>query len=275
MKRTSLILMVVGLIVGFAVGYIVHSERPAVFDTAPQTAEAPRDQTVSSREQELLLQSIELLDQTTAELEAARNRLGRFERVAKRYDWLKQNGVQTHSLSFDESTFEPRPHLMEFLDLNETEAERFSSMSTKALTEVQAWEQSHARCTIDNATNCVYEITPLPVEFKDNFLNELGKFLPSDDVEFLNTIVDKLYDPLAGKREVSLTFIDKDVYAEKHLAQNPNSHPPDSDMMTLMVKRYDEDGNSRGSWSSTFGADNVQWMESRWAHLFTFSGDSE
>jgi hypothetical protein len=122
MKRSSFTLLLCGVLSGFIFGYVVQGHQDSVAQT-PQTATESPIEPVAAKpertmEKDLLLQAIHELDLTTAELAEATARIKRMELKAKRYDWLKKNGIQDYSLSFRQDTFQPSPKLLEFLGLD-------------------------------------------------------------------------------------------------------------------------------------------------------------
>lgn len=231
---------------------------------------------VSAKEEKRTNGSRDLLSQTRAEQEEALKRLRFFERKAARYDWLRKNGMHTHAISFLENSFEPQ--LLEFMGLNETESDQLRTMASTANEAVLEWELANAQCIEDTPTNCVYELPPLPEEYKANFIQELATLFDPDDMETMNPIVEKLYESLNNKRIASVTYVSKEEYLQQRNPLFQSNSSISTDMLELMIQRFDENGNQRGRYSTTFGIDqDVSGfnMQGRWAHLFNYGGEIE
>lgn len=279
MKRSSIAFLLGGLLSGFACGYIIQGNSDSTEQTPPITVESPiepgQPKPGQAREKDLLLQAIHELDLTTAELETATARIERMELKAKRYDWLKNNGIQDHSLSFQRDTFKPSAKLLEFLGLDETDSQVVIGIAETARVAVEEWEAGCAECVEDTSTNCVYEIPPIPENYKQAFIQSLKTVLHPDDVDLLSLSLNNLYSPLQENRKVSLTFVSKEEYTEQQEARRKKSYGTPSDKLKIEVVRFDESGRRRGSSSSTGTIGQSFHFGKRWDHLFTLDNFSE
>ncbi len=243
----------------------------ATSNTAKATNEKPS-------EQQLLLMAINELNLTTEELESAKANLSRMERKAKRYDWLRDNGLQgSHSMSFDERTFEPRQKLLDFLGLDENEAEAMKRASTVALDDVRRWENENAVLKEESETNRVYEISGLPESYKQAFIAELGTVLHEEDVQLLLPSLHGIFPGEEIKRVVSASIITAEDYAEQLKHRGGRSYGAPSDMIKISVEKMNAEGRRMGTRSSVMGLNHLSpsGFHTRWDHLFNLDSFSQ
>lgn len=274
MKRSSIALVLGGVLSGFVFGYVVQdhqdSEEPTP-QTTPESSIEPIDaKRASTMEKDLLLQAIHELDLTTAELADATARIKRMELKAKRYDWLKNNGIRDYSLSFNQYSFQPSPKLLEFLGLDKTDSEAVMGIAETARGEIKKWESDQAVCIQETATNCVYEIPPVPESYKEAFRKSLESILHPDDVELLSYSIDQIYDRLQ-QRKVSIAFASTEWH--KSFLYGVNGSPPDR--ISIEEEWLDESGRNRGSSSSTGPFGQSTYLNEQWGHLFTLDNFSQ
>ncbi|WP_372794738.1 hypothetical protein [Pontiella sp.] len=288
MKKAWGIGLGTGMIIGLAAGFSIHppdspDPEPAALPASVPVpaAESAAPSPARSKEQELLLLAIEELDLTTAELEDARSRILRMERKARRYDWLRDNGLHgDYSMSFSKDTFEPQQKLIDFLGLDEAETAAFKQLCADTHDAVAAWELEHAVCTEDSSTNCTYEIDLLPDAFRSTYVAGLSALLHEEDVQLLTPAIEDMFSDYDNRQVVSATLIPADAYQE-YLQKRGHKmeHWEPRDMIKIQVQRLDENGNKRGSSSSTFSTNPVHLehnqMYKRWNHLFDFGALNE
>ncbi len=283
MKHSSIILIGSGLLIGFVIGYSVQGSHPKspgspAADGNQKMEQAGGGAAASSGEEARLAPSNHTPVPSGSGLDVDTEQLRSVERKAARYDWLQKNGMQTYGLMFDENTFTPQPQLLEFMGLNDAESEQLRTQANTAEQAVKDWELANAQCTADTVTNCVYELPPLPEEYKDGFLRDLATLFDPEDIETMTPIVDKLYDRLSQKRTVSVTYVTKEDYLQRIAPHYRAQNSIDSDMLELNIVYYAENGNQRGSSSTMFGIDSTNHdygMQARWTHLFKYGSATE
>ena len=270
--------LTVGVLAGKLTGRPAEKERvetvPAPVETVKQDADSAAPTNSQTREQQLLLMAIHELDLTSSELEEARARIQRMERKAKRYDWLRDNGLHgNYAMRIDQETFKPTKELLDFLGLDEEDADTFNRFAEESFDAVRSWETDNAVCTTDNATNCVYEIGPLPDSFKQDYIAQLGSLLHPEDLQLIQPSISDLFDQYSGKREVSATFVSSDDYAELMTRRGTPGGFIESDMINISIHQFSKNGHSRGSRSSwTAISPGHPLLKNpfvqRWSHLF-------
>lgn len=287
MKQTLFMGMAMGICMGIALGVSIKPSQksesvPSAVAEASDPTEGATVPPTNARpsEKELLLMAIEELNLTTAELETAKNNIMRMERKARRYDWLRDNGLHgDRSMSFNRTDFGPSQKLIEFLSLDEPESEQLKQLCEDTYTAATAWEQENAVCTEDTHTNCIYEIAPLPDSFREGYVAQLGEVLHEEDIQLLGPAIDDVFHSYGNKRIVSATFIPAEEYAASMKRRGQKMYGEPSDKIRIKVQRLDEHGNKRGSSSSTFSADRLSSTHNetlkRWNHLFDLGSFAE
>jgi len=287
MKQTLFMGLGVGICMGMAIGFSIKPEESQE-PIQQSLTEIPKTNAVTAvdstkampSEQELLLLAIEELNLTTTELEEAKRNMLRMERKARRYDWLRDNGLHgNRSMSFDKNSFEPQQKLIDFLGLNEHEISNFKQLSEKTRASTLAWESEHAVCTEDSHTNCTFEVSALPDSFREDYVAHLGELLHEEDVQLLGPAIDEMFSDYSHKRTVSASLIPAEVYAETMRQRGRNVTWEPQDMIKIREQKFDEKGNKRGSSSSTFSMKQNSLTHNhlykRWNHLFDLESFAE
>lgn len=214
MNKTALLSLIIGLIVGFAVGNLIVS-RPQ--QNVPVSNPIPDPLTKSRpvrpkdfNEQELLLQSIQELDLTTAELEDALNYIEKLERNTHRYNWLtdywKEEGFDLSnqvSMSFHHQ-FKPGNNMIEFFGWNEEQVAGITRIGKKVVEEIREWEAQQAVCIEDNENNKVFDIPAMPNEIVERYLNSLEGIIGPDDMEILSSKMESQFNGLLQDRTLTM-----------------------------------------------------------------------
>ncbi len=280
MERKQAVIWVVSVLLGAFAGYGINAAlQPAEEEGIRASAENPIAAAPAEQRKDAHSPLAELAE-LRQELEEAEAFIRQLQRKASRYDWLRDNGLHAdRSMSFNQDSFDPPQKMLDFLGLNEQEAEAMKQVSKRAFEAVRAWEMENAVCVADTATNCVYEMQAAPETLKQDFISDLSALLHEEDLQLLEPAINALYENAEMKQSVAVTFISAEDYAAQRAMQGHTGQLMQSDMVMLKVEQFDESGDSRGSTSSTFGLNEstlqYQWMYKRWNHLFDLDSSAQ
>jgi len=277
MKQSSFILIVLGMLFGCVIGYAIrgHSEEKAIPNAAVEASQTEQPPPPSnSREQTLLLQAIDLLDLTTAELEDAHAYIRKLERNTQRYNWLmdywKEKGFGTsYQMAFGLTprlSLEPSKDLLDFFGWDSEQIEVMMQVGQTTTDAILDWERGHSTCIEESETNLVYRVAPMPEEIMQTYMQAMANILEPDDMELLHRKLEEKFNGMQQERTLSVT-----------LGLPPPSHFPsehmDNEQTWMKVTETVSDpsnpmvflGGVRASYRPYIPG---QTIDSRWNHVF-------
>jgi hypothetical protein len=280
MKRVTLVsLLIIALLGGYGMGYAYHmSQQPPIIEIESEipepiiiTNEVPSKASV--RETELLLQAIEELDITVAELEEAQAQLKAQEESVRRYNWLmdlmEDKGFsQLHMLSLSWNSFQPNKQLMEFFGWDEERLDTINEVAGKTDSALKAWETDQALYVESEEDELIYEIPPVPEQLKQQYLADMSELIPEEDFAVLKSQLEKKFEGIERRRQVKLT-IGPAAFA--------HSGEPDEQYMIISTTYPDGHPSFHGSKGPT---SYMSYQEGRtiprqWNHIFNLEADPE
>lgn len=280
MKKGAVLFLAIGWLGGFAIGH-VSKPKPAVASdpvappaVAPVAAAEP-DATPRPQERELLLQAIQELDLTAAELDEANAYIQKLERNTKRYDWLmgywKEKGFgATYSLninSFD--GFAPREDLVAFFGWNDEQVEQIKQAGQRTSEATKTWESDHSVCIEDSAEKLVYEIEGVPPEISKTYLQAMAEIIDPDDFALLESSMEDQFESKSQARIATLTI----GPAPEYMAHFTN-HDPGQEYMHIRIDPKEKNQRLPGSGTSYFSQPYTPGVAPfQWNHVFKMEGD--
>jgi hypothetical protein len=275
MNKHAMVYLGVGLLIGGVLGFSFHNPTPdpparslTIEVQEPLVATNALSEETDHLEQELLLQAIEELNLTTAELDLARAQLKAQEGSLRRYDWLMEqwakNGFgNTHS-NFRWNNFRPSEGVAEFFDWDDELVGEINNVAVTTALSVKEWESANAVYVETEEDKLVYELPAAPDTFKDSYLQAMADLLPPDDYALLVSKFEAQFKSLSGEREISL-----------YVGPSPTGSPFvtsdqfDQEWMIVEVKSKNESfpGYSPTS-SSMMPYEEGRTIPREWNHIF-------
>ena len=167
------------------------------------------------------------------------------ERYSRLVEHLKKNDL--YKLRFDED-LQPTEFMVEFLGLNDYQANRLKAVCKQAFNELADFESQNA-VVLDQTENMLsYEIPALPEEYIVKFTQSLGSVIHEDDLELVSAIALRNLKKSATKKVVTFQINTKENGQEN---------------FTLKVEYGNRSTNSTsGSYRGS------HQLPVRWRHLF-------
>lgn len=276
MNKMGVVFLLIGTLIGFAVGYGVNMRSntkatpiPRVLPTTPVAKKQPdnrSDESPENHQNTLLLQAIEELDFMTAERNRAREKINQMEEKVGRYDWLiekwKEKGRAAFDFSLRRNSFLPSQDLADFLGWDEEPIAEIEALSKKTLDRVKNWESQNMILLEEVDDVFIYEISPLPAEHKTAYLNSMRTILSEDQMEIMEEPFERIFNSFMGKRTIEVKLI---AANEKAF---PLSNPVKQDMLRIHEKCHNERGITHSSMKTVIPNDPAKNNPSRWDHLF-------
>jgi hypothetical protein len=242
MNKHAMVYLGVGLLIGGVLGFSFHNPTPdpparslTIEVQEPLVATNALSEETDHLEQELLLQAIEELNLTTAELDLARAQLKAQEGSLRRYDWLMEqwakNGFgNTHS-NFHWNKFRPSKGVAAFFGWDDELVGEIESVAATTTLSVKEWESANAVYVDTEEGKLVYELPAAPNTFKESYLQAMEALLPPEDYALLASKFEAQFESLSGEREISL-------YVGPTPAEGPfaTSNQLDKEWMIVEVK---------------------------------------
>ncbi len=191
MKKTLFVsLLFIALLGGFGMGYAYRIATETngfiakpVMPPEPVVVTQPKIDEEESREKELLIQAIEELNLTTAELEEAQRQLNAQAESVRRFNWLMDKWSANefgnlNRLNMGFSSFTPDKGLSEFFGWDEATVSAMNKIGESMTVSVKKWESEHAVYVETEEDKLVYELPVAPEAFKEGYLREMAEILP-------------------------------------------------------------------------------------------------
>ncbi|RKX46576.1 MAG: hypothetical protein DRP64_02990 [Verrucomicrobia bacterium] len=276
MKKTALLFLASGLIGGFAIGHASKSTPKSTIPEPKQSVEPKPAHPARPREQELLLQAIQELDLTTAELEDAIQYIKKLERNTQRYNWLmgywKEKGFGTsYQMKFGnymDFSLTPSTDLVEFFGWNEEQVSQMAKIGRETVASIKHWESSHAVLVEESEDKKVYDIQPSPDEVTDLYLRSMETIVGSEDMELLSSKLEKQFAGIDQTRTVTLEIVPSP--AQMNFSSDPD---PDAKSLKILVQvRNDPFWLNTGTSAMFMPYTPGETISERWNHVFQMEG---
>jgi hypothetical protein len=282
MNKHAVVYLGVGLLIGGVLGFSFHNPIPDT-PTPPLAIEISESLVATNaiseetdhREQELLLQAIEELNLTTAELDQARAQLKAQEGNLRRYDWLMEqwteNGFGSMHRNFHWNNFRPSEGVASFFGWDEELVGEINNVAVTTAHSVKEWEGANAVYVETEEDKLVYELPAAPDSFKETYLQAMAELLPPEDYALLTSKFEAQFKSLSGEREISL-------YVGPAPTGGPfvTSDQLDQEWMTVEVKSKNESfpGYFPTS-SSMMPYEEGRTIPREWNHIFNLEVDPD
>lgn len=249
MKAWLLLSIGIGLLVGFGIGYATKKQPPVMMALEPVVLEQAESQATTSappspsQEQKLLLQSIEELNLTTAELEESLAQLEAQKKKVSRYDWLiarwnKKGFGNMHLFQqFGPNDFGPNSEMIGFFDWDAEQVAEMRQAGKKTAEAIKGWESQNAVYVDAGEDALTYEVPAIPGLIKQDYLATMKSLIPPEDMELVGSRLEKPFEQASKPRTVSLTI----GSAPANLNGFGGSNNPNKEWMTVKVIIHNQD----------------------------------
>jgi hypothetical protein len=284
MKASSWGFLLVGVLSGMGISFAIRPSAPldsqskAALPTVEQPeSERPvtKEPAAAFKEQELLLQAIQELDLTSAELAGAQTYIRTLERNTQRYNWLmdywKEKGFGTsHRMNFSSyNSFKPTDEISEFFGWNEEQVKQLGKAGKQAKQAIKDWERDHSTCIEEAENKLVYQIEAMPQTIVDQYKQTVSEIIDTDDYELLATKLDKNFDGPIRNRTATLTI----GPAPENMHHSP-AYGPDKDCMIIKIEpEKDENGHRTGMHTSYMPYTLGKTIPRQYNHIFQLEGE--
>ena len=294
-------LVIGGVFAGILIGYFAQIHRVTPAETpkkSPPTPEVTKQiKTDGNKEKILLLQAIQELDLTSAELENAQAYIKKLERNTARYNWLvdywKNNeldGFGIMGMGFDQNGFTPSDSAIKFFGWDKETVNQIKNIGEKAWTASINWEKQTAKKISASEDKIVFEIPPLDPSIKQEYLQSITTLIGEEDMALLADNLEQEFDTLQSQRQVEFSVSSSPISfissgGDGNMPPDMQNSPPEfgkpflfdqmQDALTdpntkwIHIKETSTQGNSSGI-TMSIGTQNPSDPNSlkRWEHLF-------
>ncbi len=280
MKKGAVLIFVIGLLGGFAIGHVSKPKPAGSADPVAPTANDPLaaaepDTTPRLQERELLLQAIQELDLTAAELDEANAYIQKLERNTKRYDWLmdywKEKGLgNSHQLGIQSyNSYAPSKDLVAFFGWDGEQVKQVEQAGQRVSKAIKAWEGDHSVCIEDSAEKLVYEIEGVPPEISQTYLQAMAEIIDPDDFALLESSLEKQFESSSQARIATLTI----GPAPERMAHFPNQDPG-QEYMQIRIAPKEKNQRLPGIGTTTHIESYTpgKSVPRNWNHVFKMEG---
>lgn len=283
MKIPHIILPALGIIAGFAIGYSVHGMKslPESHQPAPELTISPVEEPKEmeslpekNREKELLLQAIQELDLTSADLEEAREYIRILERNTKRYNWLlshwQEKGLgSAYQLNFDNENMVPSEELIDFFGWDDETVSEIKRLGSELSEHAEKWETENATIEKVSPTSWVFHIPPMPIDFIDAYASGMSAILDPDDQKLLSSKLEGNCNRLLSTRHVGMEVVHSpEVLMSPSRTPETEDYPHDADWLKIVEITESDLRPNNGFCLMTIPYPSEDTIPERWKHLY-------